>query len=57
MPKKHFLPAVLYSGFLFIYERIGNDMKKRHESREQAFVLLFEKSVSGYSMEDIIEEL
>lgn len=30
-------------------------MKKRHESREQAFVLLFEKSVSGYSMEDIIE--
>ena len=30
-------------------------MKKRHESREQAFVLLFEKSVSGNSMEDIIE--
>ena len=30
-------------------------MKKRHESREQAFVLLFEKSVSGSSMEDIIE--
>lgn len=30
-------------------------MRKRHESREQAFVLLFEKSVSGGSMEDIIE--
>ena len=30
-------------------------MKKRHESREQAFVLLFEKSVCGGSMEDIIE--
>ena len=30
-------------------------MKKRHESREQAFVLLFEKTVSGSSMEDIIE--
>lgn len=30
-------------------------MKKRHESREQAFVLLFEKTVSGDSMEDIIE--
>ncbi|MBQ2668412.1 MAG: transcription antitermination factor NusB [Clostridia bacterium] len=30
-------------------------MKKRHESREQAFVLLFEKSVSGEKMEDIIE--
>lgn len=30
-------------------------MRKRHESREQAFVLLFEKSVSGSSMEEIIE--
>lgn len=30
-------------------------MKKRHESREQAFVLLFEKSVCGGNMEDIIE--
>ena len=30
-------------------------MKKRHESREQAFVLLFEKTVCGGNMEDIIE--
>lgn len=30
-------------------------MKTRHESREQAFVLLFEKSVCGGSMEEIIE--
>lgn len=30
-------------------------MKKRHESREQAFILLFEKTVNGDSMEDIIE--
>ena len=30
-------------------------MTKRRESREQAFTLLFEKTVTGDSMEDIIE--
>ena len=30
-------------------------MTKRRESREQAFTLLFEKAVTGDSMEDIIE--
>ena len=55
-PNQLLLPAVpVTAGFFFIKERIENGMKKRHESREQAFVLLFEKSVSGNSMEDIIE--
>lgn len=30
-------------------------MKTRRESREQAFILLFEKNVTGDSMKDIIE--
>ena len=31
------------------------NMKTRHESREQAFVLLFEKTVNDDPMEDIVE--
>ena len=30
-------------------------MKSRHESREQAFILLFEKTVNDDPMADIIE--
>lgn len=51
------LPAVSYGGFFFckFHEERNKNMKTRRESREQAFVLLFEKSMTGDSMEDIVE--
>ncbi len=42
------------AGFFFAMKG-SITMKKRHESRELAFILLFEKSVSDNSMADIIE--